>query len=615
MNTLRLARCALVLAPIINLGLTGCGRPEAPSFGDVSELEWTQSRSGSTRYAYLQAADLSDDFLFGASVIKVDGFLSDSLNMVLHPLKVKLKVRTSGSSRKLDIVTAGTSGDTLMTFAVATKTGKYEVDFASAGNDLTLKTLINTLGGEFTAGSQDGYWVSQGTPSVQSISQDADTVVVDLLHTVSQAVLKTDAQGRQTIDHLVSARPGKVTVRLFLKRQKVLPRIGGARFVSAGKQRSIGYFGPDMGGSSDDVAIQRFALGDAQDAQSSITFYLKDVPTAYQGIAKQAVLSWNKAFDNEVIKVALAPAGVDVGDPRANVIKWFDGLDEDVSWAGVAKMIVEPESGLVMGGDLYVNGSTVLNMYKGIVDFSQKIGADAHAVTGTIGNVRFDRDVGEKPVMPFVTDLSQNYDSYMQQYYLETIAHEVGHVLGLRHNFRGSAALEGGESASVMDYAPRSDRAHYKGPGSYDVAAIRWGYTGEEPAAPLPFCTDEDIWSFYDCSQGDWGDPIDYAVKGLLDGTALLTRKAVALTDDNDISSMGGILENALKIKKLSAQIPAARRTAALQQINAAYQNLYNAAPDATLTGANLTLVKGNLTKLRDLAKKTEAQLRTDGHL
>lgn len=605
----------LSLIMLAAIAVQGCGdRSHGDDAEDASQLDWYQSRTGTTRYAYLEGKDLTDTFLFGASVIKTEDFFSSGLDMVVRPLNVKLKQRTSLGAKKIDIVAAA-NGERLMTFSAATRSGKTEIDFASAGNDLTLRSLIETLGGMYTTRSEDGYWMSTGAPTVKAISQDADTLVVDLVHTVRQAVVKTDWLGRTVVDHYVSDHAGKVTVRIFLKRKTSVPAIAASRSVKDGKALSIGFFGPDLGGDDDAVRIQRFAIGDAAPSRT-ITFYLKDVPAAFQGIAKEAVTSWNAAFDRETIKVAIAPAGVDAGDPRYNVIKWFEGLDDDVSWAGVAKMMVEPDTGAVMGGHLYVNGSTVLDMYKGIHAFSQKItAAGVERVSGTIGGVTFDRDAGERPVIPYITDASLSYNEYMQGYYLETIAHEVGHVLGLRHNFRGTTALENGESASVMDYAPRSDRHHYKGPGSYDVAAIRWGYYGRKPEGRLPFCTDEDLWAFYDCSQGDWGDPIDYAVHGLLDGTALLTKRAVEVSDDTMISSLAGTLENALKIKKFAAQIPATRRAAAVARIDAARAFLYGAEPDAGLSGADLERVKANLAKVKEMARKKEADLREQGQL
>ena len=73
------------------------------------------------------------------------------------------------------------------------------------------------------------------------------------------------------------------------------------------------------------------------------------------------------------------------------------------------------------------------------------------------------------------------------------IAHEMGHILGLRHNFKGSTYLTPHElaqpgnmvSSSLMDYVPFNIFAlHHAGvpyynanPGKYDVWAIEYGYT------------------------------------------------------------------------------------------------------------------------------------------
>lgn len=592
--------------------VSACGQPAGDEA--VSDLEWLQSRSTTTRYAYLEANDLTDEFVFGASVIEVDGFLSNALNMVVRPTNVRLKKTGSGTNRTLNVTTSS-GAETLVKFKLQMNHNRDEIDFASAGNDLRLRTLIDTLGGRYTAGNEDGYWVSEGAPTVKQIQQDDDTLVVDLLHTIRQAKVRATGLGSVVVDSFVSGTPGKVTIRMFLKRKNSLPAVGAARTIGDGLAKNIGYFGTSLTSDDQTNQIQRFALGDAPNAQA-ITFYLKDVPAAFDSVARTAIVSWNKAFDGQVIKVAAAPDWMDVGDPRYHVVKWFDGLDKDVSWAGVAKMIVEPDTGLVMGGNVYLNGGSVLDLYKDITTHSQAVAAENPGiVTGTIGNVSFDRDEGERPVIPFISDVTHDYDSYMQGYYLETIAHEVGHVLGLRHNFRGTTMLSDNSSASVMDYAPRAERAHYKGPGSYDIAAIQWGYYGVTPAATQPFCTDDDIWTYYDCSQGDWGDAIDSAVNGLLDGTLLMTKSSILVTDNVLISAMSGSLENALKIKKLKHQLPASIRTKTVQKIDAAYQYLYTAEPDASASGATLVTIEANLAKLRALTKKTEADLKAEGRL
>jgi hypothetical protein len=70
------------------------------------------------------------------------------------------------------------------------------------------------------------------------------------------------------------------------------------------------------------------------------------------------------------------------------------------------------------------------------------------------------------------------------------VVHEIGHTLGLRHNFKGSLLAPGG--SSVMDYQTLRDSVALPVPGSYDVDAIRYLYQLSSPPPAEPFCTDED---------------------------------------------------------------------------------------------------------------------------
>ncbi|MFG0261936.1 MAG: zinc-dependent metalloprotease [Novipirellula sp. JB048] len=105
----------------------------------------------------------------------------------------------------------------------------------------------------------------------------------------------------------------------------------------------------------------------------------------------------------------------------------------------------------------------------------------------------------------------------------DLVAHEVGHTLGLRHNFKASAMMKLEDinshevkgkktfAASVMDYSPinyRFEAGEVQGDyamidiGPYDYWAIEYGYTADEKKLPeilarcnepeLQYATDED---------------------------------------------------------------------------------------------------------------------------
>ena len=134
-------------------------------------------------------------------------------------------------------------------------------------------------------------------------------------------------------------------------------------------------------------------------------------------------------------------------------------------------------------------------------------------------------------------------ESFIGPLMADLVAHEVGHTLGLRHNFKASSVYTLDEinseeikgkkpfASSVMDYIPINMRINEGsiqgdyamiGIGPYDMWAIEYGYTFAKDLKPilarsaepeLQYCTDEDTWGpdplarRYDFSK----NPLDYA--------------------------------------------------------------------------------------------------------
>lgn len=277
------------------------------------------------------------------------------------------------------------------------------------------------------------------------------------------------------------------------------------------------------------------------------------IPPAFRDAVRTGVLRWNRAFEKlgykDAIRVQDAPNDPDYdhSDARYNVIRWTMSLD---SAYAVAHARTDPFTGEILGASVTVDANMAaltsqeyLALVFPALDASTRIDravvrrdeqslraedvlfgdatkhacdhAEHRAARVGWGGIRctYARDKALTTRHAYDTlvagGYSVNRDRFVKDFIADTVAHEIGHCLGLRHNFvastlrstaeLGDAALldREGFAGSVMDYLPTNIVAALRGSGRffastvgpYDEWAMRYGYEevrADSPEGELP---------------------------------------------------------------------------------------------------------------------------------
>lgn len=283
-----------------------------------------------------------------------------------------------------------------------------------------------------------------------------------------------------------------------------------------------------------DYFIKRWRLTPAEKVgerwrpRQPITFYLDpSIPPEFIPTVSEGVLAWNRALAaagwQDAIAVAPLPPHAEIGDVRRSVIRWVATVGG--SRRGQARQIVDPRTGEVLGARVVIDAAALKSDYDQGRLFlpgnppaltPATSPAEPPASERSEGADRCDEAWvgGEQAALlqaallsaGTVGSLAPLPRKLIHDRLRKTVTHEVGHVLGLRHNFRASADVplarladpawvrEHGAASSVMDYPglnlPRRldgltlDFPFYSpGLGEADLLAITYGYAPSEAAA------------------------------------------------------------------------------------------------------------------------------------
>ena len=230
------------------------------------------------------------------------------------------------------------------------------------------------------------------------------------------------------------------------------------------------------------------------------------------GAVKRGVERWNEAFGFQALSVRMAQPGESVGDLDRNFILFDPDPSYSTAWADFR---TNPNTGEVLGANVYFPIAWVdVALKAGGVELETPEGVKAPgprrvlAWNGMAPERLCELDSSEVLAEPGgdVSALTQALPPLTPKEIVERIItsvvmHEIGHTLGLRHNFKGSLTFP---SSSVMEYTYTPEQP-YRGDavGPYDVSAIRYLYGLSSHLPEEAFCTDTDVGLDADCNRRD----------------------------------------------------------------------------------------------------------------
>jgi hypothetical protein len=274
--------------------------------------------------------------------------------------------------------------------------------------------------------------------------------------------LTGEPQGRFIAE--VTPSPDAVTVR----QHHSFVALHGPGYEPRAFDPRAGFFGiefADYSAPLGEPMHKRFISRHRLQKGGTLTYYLdRGAPEPIRSALLEGARWWSQAFAaagfQNAWRVELMPEDADPMDTRYNVIQWVHRATRGWSYGAA---ISDPRTGEIIKGQV------------------------------TLGSLRVRQDwlIAEGLLAPYEEGKPRNpqLEGMALARLRQLAAHEVGHTLGLAHNF--SASVKG--RASVMDYPhplitlsssslPDLSDAYATGIGEWDKIAIRWGYGNDDAA-------------------------------------------------------------------------------------------------------------------------------------
>ncbi|MEO3693220.1 zinc-dependent metalloprotease [Roseateles paludis] len=291
-----------------------------------------------------------------------------------------------------------------------------------------------------------------------------------------------------------------------------------------------------------------------------IVYWLdKNIPKKYREAVTAGILEWNKAFEKIGFKNAIEArqqpddADWDNMDAMHASVRWFTGAD--VGFA-IGPRRVDPRTGEILDADIgmsdvfgrgarrFVRDDVSALRVMEAASSEQRLERVTRAWRGEAELCTYAAEAASE--LGFALDLlaareGLDYDgpeaeAFAQAVVKDTVMHEIGHTLGLKHNFRASNSVSAqklkdkaytdvhGITNSVMDYTAYNIPLKGEAPttlvnstlGAYDYWAIEYAYK------PLP--QDQETAELARIAARStepelaYGDDVDQGIGGAYDG-------------------------------------------------------------------------------------------------
>jgi len=443
-------------------------------------------------------------------------------------------------------VQAGFSPSLLGSSAVASQPNPERKSVLIEANSLFLSDMLG-IGIALQRTYRQGYAFDSRNSAITSVRGKPDQVVFDVsahyaTAGIAQPVPGAPGPAPTVPNSLPDARSLFVGVYYslaLLPEQPMRPRKSDPR---------VGYFDTVVQDFGDDLArtprkhqINRWRLekkdpGAAlSEPVKPITYWLdRTIPLKYRDAIAKGILVWNDAFERIgfknaiVVKTQPDDADFDTLDVGVASVRWMTNASPQFGAIGPSQ--IDPRTGEILDADIgfeslssrnvralraQVLASRVATDWPALMQSSsperiaemtaqRAAGAGFEADTCRHADMAAEQLAYALDVLDSRGDLdpaSPEAQQWVLDYLTDTTIHEVGHTLGLRHNFRSSRIYteaqladpeftrKVGLAGSVMEYAPinlsrpgePTTYAWQLALGPYDYWAIEYGY---KPIAP-----------------------------------------------------------------------------------------------------------------------------------